>query len=84
MSKTDKTAPLKVRIARGEFDQKYRADLQEAGFRTKVSKSSWAERGSGPKGVKLAKRVAAKARRRGNKDPHVVKSLTTTYSYNCG
>lgn len=44
--------------------------------------ANWREKGSGPKGVRLAKRESRRARRRGITDPRVIKSLTQTYIYN--
>lgn len=43
--------------------------------------SNWREKGSGPKGVRLAKKEARRARRRGITDPRMVKSLTQTTIY---
>lgn len=70
MSHTDKDAPWKVREARGEEIFRH---------------SSWREKGSGPKGVRFAKREANKARRKTlYPRPFKAKSLTQTYVYNSG
>lgn len=66
MSHTDKDLPWRVRRARGE-DVNLRC--------------SWSEKGSGEKGVRLAKRESRRARRRGIVDPRVLKSLTQTSVY---
>lgn len=70
MSRTDKTNPWFVREARGEISDTF------------ALATSWRERGSGPNGVRFAKREARRARRRGVLDPWMVRSLTTTYKYN--
>lgn len=67
MSHTDKDVPYRVRMAQGEEVMRH---------------ANWREKGSGPKGVKLAKRESRRARRRGITDPRVIKSLTQTYIYN--
>lgn len=73
MSKTDKDAPWNVRKVRGEITNNIAN-----------SSKSWRERGSGPKGVRFAKKEARRARRRGINHPWMVKSLHTTYKYNSG
>ncbi len=50
--------------------------------RTRKNGPTWAEKGSGPTYVKLGKREARRARRRGRTEPWMVKSLTQTYRYN--
>lgn len=73
MSRTDKTAPWWVREQRGEITENI-----------KGSKKSWREKGSGPKGVRTAKREAGRARRHGVTDPRMLISLRVTYKYNSG
>ena len=71
-------------MARTYKDRPYCVKIEDAGGDFRKAQPSWAERGSGPGGVRMAKREARRARRRGVEHPWMVKSLRTTTAYNCG